>query len=83
MEKSLGTTKKFITKSEEQNLTMRKVIVVKPIKKGQKITKNLILSMRGNKHGILPTNNNIKKIVGKTINKDVVNPIQFSWNLLC
>lgn len=83
MEKSLGSTKKFITKSEEQNLTMRKVIAVKPINKGQKITKNLILSMRGNKHGILPTNNNLKKIIGKTVNKNIVKPTQFSWNLLC
>jgi N,N'-diacetyllegionaminate synthase len=82
MEKSLGNTKKFITKSEKQNLTMRKIIVVKPINIGEKITKNLILSMRGNKHGILPTNNNLKKIIGKTVKKNIVKPTQFSWNLI-
>ena len=82
MEKSLGDKKKFITKSEKQNLSMRKIIAVKPITKGEKITKNLILSMRGNKHGILPTNNNLKKIIGKTVNKNIVKPTQFSWNLI-
>ena len=34
MEKSLGTNLKKITKSEAKNLTMRKVLVIKPVSKG-------------------------------------------------
>jgi N-acetylneuraminate synthase/N,N'-diacetyllegionaminate synthase len=82
MEQSLGTTEKFITKSEKRNLTMRKIIVLKPVKKGQKITKNLILTLRGNRNGILPLNSNLKKIIGKTVKRNITNPSQFSWKMI-
>ena len=82
MEHSLGNSKKFITNSEKRNLSMRKIVVLKPIKKGQKITKNSILTMRGNKNGILPLNDNLKKIIGKTATKNISKPTQFSWKMI-
>lgn len=82
MEQSLGSTEKFITKSEKPNLTMRKIIVLKPLKKGQKITKDMLLTMRGNKKGILPTNENLKKIIGKTVKTNILKPSQFSWKMI-
>jgi N,N'-diacetyllegionaminate synthase len=82
MEKSLGSKTKFVTKSEKENLSMRKILVVKPIKKGTKITKDMLLTLRGNDKGILPLNSNIKKIVGKKIKKDIRSKKQFSWNMV-
>jgi hypothetical protein len=38
--------------------------------------------MRGNKKGILPTNNNLNKIIGKTMKKNVLKPSQFSWKMI-
>lgn len=82
MEKSLGSDKKFITKSDKNNLTMRKILVIQPIKKGTKITPKMLLAMRGDKNGILPLDSNTKKIVGKKINQDILNIKQFSWNMI-
>ena len=51
MEKSLGANSKKITKSESKNLSMRKVIVIKPISKGTRITLKHLYAMRGKKSG--------------------------------
>ena len=82
MEKSLGNSKKIVTSSERKNLSMRKVIVLKPGKKGMRITNDHILAMRGNKKGILPTDQNIKKILGRRFSKNLLEPTQFSWNMV-
>jgi len=82
MEKTLGSEKKFITKSEKKNLTMRKIIVIKPIKKGTKISQNCLLTMRGTKNGILPLKKNIKKIIGKKAKKNILTIKQFSWDMI-
>lgn len=82
MEKSLGNSKKIVTSSERKNLSMRKVIVLKPAKKGTRITNDHILAMRGNKKGILPTDQNIKKILGRRFSKNLLEPTQFSWNMV-
>jgi sialic acid synthase SpsE len=41
-----------------------------------------LLSLRGNKNGILPLSENIKKIIGKTLKKDINENTQFSWKLI-
>jgi len=82
MEIILGNKTKFITKSEKANLTMRKILVLKPAKKGTKISKNLLIAKRGNIHGILPLEKNIKKILGKTLANDVYQETQFAWNMI-
>jgi len=82
MEKSLGSDKKFITKSEKNNLTMRKIIVLKPMKKNTKITSKMLLTMRGTKNGILPLKSNISKILGKKIKCNIITAKQFSWDMI-
>lgn len=82
MEKSLGTNIKFITESEKDNLSMRKKIVIKPAKKGTSITLNLLDAKRGDKGGILPTKENIRKILGKKLKKGILREKQFSWNMI-
>ena len=82
MEKSLGTNLKKITKSEAKNLTMRKVIVIKPLSKGTIISYEHLSAMRGKKSGILPLNSNIKKILGKKLVMDVLTTKEFSWNMI-
>lgn len=82
MEKSLGTNLKKITKSEAKNLTMRKVIVIKPLSKGTRISYEHLSAMRGKKSGILPLDSNIKKILGKKLVKDILTTKEFSWNMI-
>ena len=82
MEKLLGTNNKIITKSEKKNLSMKKILVLTPASKGTKITSRHLLSLRGNKNGILPLSENIKKIIGKTLKKDINENTQFSWKLI-
>ena len=82
MEKSLGTNLKKITKSEAKNLTMRKVIIIKPTIKGTKITIDHLSAMRGKQSGILPLESNIKKILGKKLVKEIPTQMEFSWNMI-
>lgn len=82
MEKSLGSKKKEITKSEKENLSMRKKITIKPAKKGEMINFDLIDAKRGNKKGILPIQKNIKKILGKKLKTNILKEQQFSWNMI-
>jgi N,N'-diacetyllegionaminate synthase len=82
LEKSLGTNKKIITKSEKNNLSMRKMLIIKPIKKNSTISQNHLLALRGDGKGILPLEENIKKIVGKKILKNIDKSTQFSWKML-
>jgi len=82
MEKSLGTNRKLITESEKRNLSMRKILVIKPAKKGTIITKDILDAMRGTKDGILPVQRNTKKIIGKRLLTNVPERTQFSWNMI-
>lgn len=82
MEKSLGTNKKSISKSEIENITMRKIIVIKPSKKGIKIIKKLLTAKRGNSKGILPLDQNITKIIGKKLTRNIFEETQFSWSYI-
>jgi N,N'-diacetyllegionaminate synthase len=82
MELSLGSSKKFITKSEMKNLTMRKVLVIRSANKGTKISSEILIAMRGKKTGILPLEKNIKKIIGKKLQKNIKNTQEFSWDMI-
>ncbi len=82
MEACLGNSKKIITKSEAKNLTMRKVLVISPTKKGTKISKEILIALRGKKTGILPIEKNINKIIGKRLMKNIKKTQEFSWNMI-
>jgi len=82
MEKTLGSNKKFITKSEKKNLSMLKRITIKPMEKNMVITNEFLNAKRGNSKGILPTEKNIKKILGKKTNTIIKNEKQFSWSMI-
>ena len=82
LEKSLGTNKKIITKSEKKNISMRKMLIIKPIKKNSIISENHLLALRGDGKGVLPLEENIKKIIGKKILKNIDKSTQFSWKML-
>jgi sialic acid synthase SpsE len=82
IEKSMGSEKKLVTISEKKNLSMRKILVIKPAKKETKITKDLLAAMRGKMSGILPLKKNIKSILGKKLAKNILQTSQFSWNMI-
>ena len=82
LEESFGSKNKFITNSEKENITMKKILVIKPAKRGTVITKKLIFAKRVDGKGILPLNNNLKKIIGKKLIKNINRERKFSWNFL-
>jgi len=82
MEIILGDTKKFITNSEKENLTMRKILIIKPAKKDSKITPNLLVAKRGNIHGVLPLEQNIDRILGKKLKREIKSETQFNWKMI-
>lgn len=81
LEKSLGNSKKIITNSERNNLSMKKILVIKSAKKGSIITLSMLTALRGNGK-ILPTHNNIKKIIGKKLVKSILKPSPFNWSMI-
>ena len=82
MESCLGNPRKIITTSESKNLTMRKVLVISPAKKGTMISSKILVAMRGKKSGILPLEKNIKKIIGKKLQKNIKTIQEFSWDMI-
>jgi N,N'-diacetyllegionaminate synthase len=78
----LGNSRKIITPSESKNLTMRKVLVISPAKKGTIISSKILVAMRGKKSGILPLEKNIKKIIGKKLQKNIKTIQEFSWDMI-
>ena len=82
LERSLGSKSKQITPSEKKNLTMRKILIIKSSKKGQLITNELLDTKRGNKTGILPTEENLSKILGKKLVRTIRSPTQFSRKMI-
>ena len=82
LESSLGSKLKKITLSENNNLTMRKILVIHPSSKGTKISLENLSAMRGKQSGILPLESNIKKILGKTLLMDINNTIEFDWKMI-
>ena len=84
MEVILGSNKKSITNSERENITMRKILVISPSKKGSKITYNLLRAKRGDLNGILPIEENIIKIIGKKLKKNIItNNQEITSKYLC
>jgi len=82
MEVILGSNKKSITNSERENLTMRKILTIKPAKKNSKIVLNLLAAKRGNIRGILPLEQNINKILGKKLTRTILSETQFTWKMI-
>lgn len=82
IEKSMGSKNKTVTNSERKNLTMRKMLVINPAKRGTIITKKLLTTKRVNGNGILPLQVNLKKIIGKRLVKNIALERKFSWNLI-
>lgn len=82
IEQSLGNPQKTITNSERKNISMRKILVIKPVKKYSKITIDLLSAKRSNGFGVLPLETNIKKLVGKKINRTINSPTPFRWSMI-
>ena len=82
IEKSMGSKNKTVTNSEKKNLTMRKMLVINPAKRGTIITKKLLTTKRVNGIGVLPLQINLKKIIGKRLVKNITQERKFSWNLI-
>ena len=78
----MGSKNKTVTNSERKNLTMRKMLVINPAKRGTIITKKLLTTKRVNGNGILPLQVNLKKIIGKRLVKNIALERKFSWNLI-
>jgi N,N'-diacetyllegionaminate synthase len=81
LEKSLGDHTKKITTSESKNMSMKKIIVIKPTKKGTIIKSSMLISLRAN-GTILPTDNNLKKIIGKKLLRTVSHSSPFVWSMI-
>ena len=71
-----------LSESEIKNLTMRKVLVIRPANKGTKISEEILIALRGKKTGILPLEKNIKKIIGKKLQKNIKYIQEFSWDMI-
>jgi sialic acid synthase SpsE len=81
IEISMGSYKKSITDVERNNMTMMKYLVITPQKKGTIINENMLKTMRtGN--GILPIDNNLEKVIGKKINKDINELTPLTWDMI-
>lgn len=82
IEQSLGKPQKTITNSERKNISMRKILVIRPVKKDSKITIDLLSAKRSSGFGVLPLETNIKKLVGKKINRTINSPTPFHWSMI-
>jgi N,N'-diacetyllegionaminate synthase len=82
LEKCVGATKKIITPSDQKNISMKKIIVINPINKGDTIKEKHLMSMRGNQNGLIPLESNIRKIIGKKIKVNIKTTTQFSLNMI-
>ncbi len=82
LEKCLGNSTKNITNSDKKNLSMRKILVIKPMMKHTIIKNQHLIPMRGNKSGIPALENNLKKIIGKKIQTNISTNTQFSWKMI-
>ena len=82
MEKSLGNKNKIITDAERKNLSMKKILIVKPAKKSTIISTSILAAKRADGKGVLPLQNNLDKILGKKLLKNIKEEVKFSWNLI-
>mgnify|MGYP000288837076 CR=1 FL=1 len=82
LEKTLGSSEKNITKSEKMNLSMRKVLMIKPKKKGEIIKKQDIIARRVDGKGIPPTTENLNKILNRKLKKDIKEIKKMSWEFI-
>ncbi|MFH1770936.1 MAG: N-acetylneuraminate synthase family protein [archaeon] len=78
---TMGSYKKDLTKSEKKNLNMRKFIVINPQKKETIITEEMLIAIRTGS-GLLPTQKNLDKIIGKKLKHNVKNPSIFNLNMV-
>ena len=81
LESSLGNSEKIITNSEKKNLSMKKILVIQASKKNTKITKSMLLALRANGN-VLPTENNMKKIIGKKLLRNIPKTSPFNWSMI-
>ncbi len=81
IEASMGAAQKHITDVEKKNATMRKYLVIADQKRGTVIEEHMLKAMRTGT-GILPVDNNIKRIIGKRLKEDVPEPAPLRWDML-
>ena len=62
-------------------MSMKKVLVIKPTVKGSLIKNSMLIPLRANGK-VLPTNTNLKKIIGKKLLKTIYSPSPFTWSMI-
>lgn len=82
LEKAFGNKNKIITNAEKKNITMKKMLIINPAKRGTVITRNLLSAKRGDGKGIIPLEKNLNKIIGKKLLRNIYRERKFSWNLI-
>lgn len=81
IEKAMGSYQKNLSSSEKENISMRKYLVIKPLEIGYVITEESLTAMRTGK-GILPTQKNLKNIIGRKLKKEVKELEIFDWDMV-
>ncbi len=81
LEASLGSPHKQLTAAEKNNLAMRKYLVVQPAPAGTIITEDALVAMRTGA-GILPTDANLQRIIGRRLSRDVSAMTPLAWDLI-
>ncbi len=81
LETSMGSYEKIVTPVEKQNESMRKYLVLHPQKAGTIITESMLTTMRTGT-GILPVDQNLNQIIGRTLAVDVQEATPLTWDMI-
>jgi len=81
LELCLGSYKKSLTKSEMRNVSMKKYLVVHPMKKNEIIKEKNLSAMRTGS-GVLPKHLNLEKIINRSLKYDITKKTPFKWDMV-
>ena len=82
VEQSMGNEHKEETRSEKLNLSMKKyLVIIGGCRKGSTI-KDEMLTEKRTGGGILPTESNLEKIIGKSLTVNIDEDSILSWDML-
>jgi sialic acid synthase SpsE len=81
LELCMGSHKKALTKSEIKNMSMKKYLVVHPMKKNDIIEEKNLTAMRTGS-GVLPKRSHLEKIINKKLKYDIDGKTPFKWDMV-
>ena len=81
IEDSLGSYEKKVVSVEKDNEAMKKFLVITPQKKGTLIQEHMLKAMRTGR-GIAPLEENLNKIIGKRLKRDIKELTILTWDLI-